>query len=265
MPLCPVSDTEVHYEVGGHGPAVLLLNGLVASAFLWPRRWRERLERSHRVIRVSNRGTGHTVADGEMLIPELALDAVAVLDASGVDRAHVVGFSMGGMVAQAIALDHPERVGALTLCSTTTGGVADVHPEFVEAIGGSGGDTVRAAGAFFHLLTGAGFFDEHPEALGDLAEGWQQAPTPPATAGLQLMAAAQFDSRSRLGEIASPTLVLHGTVDRLLVPAGGERLAAGIPGARLQLFEGVGHMLPYEATDESLDLVEGLFARTPLG
>jgi len=260
MPSCAVDDIEVHYEEGGEGPPLLLLNGLVASAFLWPSAWLDRLERDHRVVRVSNRGTGHTPPGDEVTVPGMAADAAAVLDHLGIDRAGILGFSMGGMVAQALALGAPERVGALVLVSTTTGGAVDVHPEFVAAISGSGGDTVSAAGAFFHLLTGPGFFEENPASLGELAEGWQQAPTPPDTAVLQLTAAGMFDSRDRLHEISAPTMVLHGIEDRLLMPAGGERLAAGITGATLHTFEGVGHMLPFETASHTAEMVAAFLA-----
>lgn len=246
MPFCERGDTRIHYEVGGDGPPLVLVNGLVASALLWPTPWVQRLEADHRVIRVSNRGTGHTGPGDGIAIESMAADVVAVLDSEGVDRADVVGFSMGGMVAQWLALEWPARVRRLVLSSTTTGGANDVHPDFVAAIGKMADAPGEAAGALFPLIVAPGFWDDHPEVLADLAAGWQAAPTPPETGPAQLMAAAQFDSRERLPEIATPTLVLHGLEDRLLVVDGGRRVVAGIPDARLETFTGVGHMLAYE-------------------
>lgn len=260
MPICATGDVEVHYEVGGAGPPLLLLNGLVASAFLWPPAWLARMERHHRVVRVSNAGTGLTPAAEGLTIERMALDALVVLDELAIERAHVLGFSMGGMVAQALALDHRARVERLVLVSTSTGGAGDVHPEFAAAVGGSGGDTASAAGSFFHLLVGPGFFEDNPASLADLAEGWQQAPTPPPTALEQMGAVAMFDSAERLAEIAAPTLVLHGSDDRLLIPGGGKRLAAGIPGAGWHEYEGVGHLLAYEVGDESAEVIVGFLA-----
>lgn len=254
MPFCAGSETPVHYETDGAGPPVVLINGLVASAFLWPAPWIERLAGSRRVIRVSNRGTGHTEPGDGIAIETMAADVVAVLDAEAVDEVDVLGFSMGGMVAQALALGWSSRVRRLVLSSTTTGGANDVHPDFVEAIGKIASSPGEAAASLFPLIVAPGFWDDHPEVLADLGAGWQAAPTPPETGTAQLMAAARFDSRDRLGDVTAPTLVLHGLEDRLLVPAGGERVAAGIRGARLETFEAVGHMVAYEAP-ESVDLV----------
>ncbi|MBI2169598.1 MAG: alpha/beta hydrolase [Actinobacteria bacterium] len=265
MPFCEGVGGQIHYEVGGSGPPMLLLNGLVASAYLWPRSWLERFEATRTVVRVSNRGTGHTPLGEKLTVDAMAEDALAVLDALHLGPTPVLGFSMGGMVAQSLTLARPERVTALVLASTTTGGENDVHPEFLAAIGNSGGDTASAASSFFHLLTAPGFFERSPETLSDLGRGWQAAPTPPDTAIAQLVAAAGFDSRQRLTQIDVPVLVLHGLEDRLLVPAGGERLASGIGGARLELYPDVGHMLPFEVPQESGEVIEGFLSRALVG
>lgn len=252
MPFSDSASARVHYEVGGEGPALLLINGLVASAYLWPRQWLADLEMSFRVVRTSNRGTGHTRHEGDLTVPVMAGDALSVLDDLDIDRAHVLGFSMGGMVAQTLALDHAERVRRLVLCSTTHGGVSTAHPDFVQALGeGLPGGGHEATANFFPLIAGPGYFDNHPETLAELAELWLEAPTPWDTLALQLTAAAGFDVRERLGEIAQATLVLHGTEDRLIMYENGPRLAEGIPTARLETYEGVGHMLPFEASERS--------------
>jgi len=260
MPWCERPDVRVHYEVSGDGPPLLLLNGLVASGFLWPRPWLDRFGEAYTVIRVSNRGTGHTPLTDGITIDALAADALAVLDECGAGRAHVLGFSMGGMIAQAVTLAQPERVAGLALCSTTTGGEADAHPEFLGALAATQGDAVSAFSSFIHLLTGPGFWDDNPEMVADLAAGWQQAPTPPETSFAQLVAVAAFDTRELAATIGSPVLILHGIEDRLIMPVGGERLAATIPGSRLEIFEGVGHMLPFEATERAGDLIEAFLA-----
>lgn len=264
MPFCEGTDTRVHYETGGDGPVLLMLNGLVASAFLWPRAWLDRFERAYTVVRVSNRGTGHTAAGDRVTIEAMAADALAVLDLVGADRAHVLGYSMGGMVAQSLTLSHPERVAALVLCSTTTGGAADAHPEFLGALAGAGGSAERAAGSFFHLLAGPGFLETNPQVVDELATGWLEAPTRAETTPAQLAAAATFDVRERLSELDKATLVLHGTEDRLIVPAAGERLASLIAGARLEIFHGAGHLLPFEVPERSGVLIQEFLTGVPV-
>lgn len=266
MPLCELPDgaPPVHYEIGGDGPPLLMLNGLVASGFLWPKAWLARFEARYTVIRVSNPGTGHTPLGGSLTMALMAQGALAVLDACGGRRAHVLGYSMGGMVAQTIALEAPERVASLVLCSTTTGGVNDTHPEFLAALTGSQGDAERAAGSFLHLLTNPTFWDESPEMVAELAMAWQEAPTPAPTALAQIGAAAMFNALDRIGGFPGPVLILHGTEDRLIVPDGGRRLASMLPQAQLEIFEGIGHLLPFEATERAGDLIDEFLAAIPL-
>lgn len=257
MPTAERDEVRVHYEEGGAGPPLLMINGLAASAYLWPRRWLEVLESRFRVVRVSNRGTGHTHAPGPFGIADLAVDALAVLDAAGFDHSHVFGYSMGGMVAQTLALEAPERVRRLVLCSTSSHGVGTTHPDFAKALGDmvSEGTTRAMAGSLFPILAADGFIDDHPEVVAELAEGWQQAPTPFATTLAQLQAAAGFDTRPRLGEIGAATLVVHGSDDRLIVHEAGPALASGIPDARFESFEGVGHLLPFETGRRGVEVV----------
>src|SRR3954470_16173372 len=120
---------NIHYQDSGDGPPLLVLNGWTASGLIWPDEWVHALERDYRLLRVCNRGTGWSDhVTSPFTVADMVTDAVAVLDAEGIDRAHVFGLSMGGMIAQQLALAHPERVVRLVLCAT-----APPPPDFVMA------------------------------------------------------------------------------------------------------------------------------------
>src|SRR5438874_12252044 len=120
---------NIHYQDSGSGPPLLILNGWTASGLIWPDEWLNALEPQYRLLRVCNRGTGWSdhVTD-PFTLSDMVADAVAVLDAEGIDRAHVFGLSMGGMIAQHLALEHPARVEHLVLAAT-----APPPPDFVPA------------------------------------------------------------------------------------------------------------------------------------
>ena len=120
---------NIHYQDSGSGPPLLVLNGWTASGLIWPDEWLKALEPQYRLLRVCNRGTGWSdhVTD-PFTVADMVADAVAVLDAEGIDRAHVFGLSMGGMITQQLALTHPARVDHVVLCAT-----APPPPDFVTA------------------------------------------------------------------------------------------------------------------------------------
>ena len=239
-------------------PALLLIAGMAMSMDWWEDELCARLADGPRfVIRYDLRDTGGSVAsepgapsyDGT----DLVADAVGVLDALGVARAHLVGVSMGGGIAQQLALDYPDRVASLTLIATTAGG-ADLPPP---------SDRLRAR---FAAPPPEPDWSDREAVIDYLAEDVRAyAGTLPfdedATRALvsrvvdrtvDIEASTKNHAlleggeplRPRLGEIGAPTLVLHGTEDPLFPPAHGEALAAAIPGARLVLLEGMGHEVP---------------------
>jgi pimeloyl-ACP methyl ester carboxylesterase len=249
-------------------PAVLLIMGGAASMDRWEPRFCERLaERGRHVIRYDHRDTG-----GSTTYPpgrpgytgdDLVEDAVAVLDRLGIERAHIVGMSMGGAIAQRIAVDHPGRVLSLTLlCTSPIGsGGSELPPPAKDLFGAAEEpDWTDREATIAHLLAverpyaGTRGIDE-AEAREIIGQAYDRS-TSMASANNHFIAGGSDIERARLAEITAPTLVVHGTADPLFPPAHGEVLAREIPDARLLLIDGLGHEFPRWVWD-------GVLARMP--
>jgi len=248
--LAPSGDIELYFDSTGAGAPVLLVMGLGMNATGW---WRTVpvLARSHRVLAFDNRGMGRSgKPPGPYTMDELADDAVAVLDAAGEPAAHVYGISLGGMIAQHIALRHPDRVRGLVLGATTAGGelVAAADPVtlafFFRRADMPPDEAVWASVPYNY---GPATRAHHAQRIGEDIAQRLRYPVEPEPYKAQLAAAAGHDTSARLGEIGAPTRVVHGEQDRMVPVANGERLAARIPGARLKTYPGAGHLY---TTDE---------------
>lgn len=239
-------------DVFGDGDPLLLLPGQGASHAMWGPLLRTFAER-HRVVVFDYRGTGGSDAPpGPYSTRGFAADAVAVLDAFGIAVAHVYGFSMGGRVAQWVAIDHPERVGALVLGATSPG---DAHgaPRPAEAEA-----RFRRGGDLNEFLYGPEF------ARARTAGDWRSG-TSPRARGAHYRASEEHDSWARLGEITAPTLLLHGTDDLITVAENSRLLAERIPDVRLHLIVGARHGYFEEFADEAATVVLEFLAAHPLG
>src|SRR5437764_14146600 len=257
---------NIHYQDSGSGPPLLVLNGWTASGLIWPDEWVNALQADHRLLRVCNRGTGWSdpVTD-PFTVADMVADAVAVLDAEGIDRAHVFGLSMGGMIAQQLALTHPERVDHLVLCAT-----APPPPDFVMADPAvfsklfappTGATTPREmVGSVWSSIVGPGFQERGADVLDRLVERAIERPTPLAVIMLQMQAIA-----TRTGspaDIAAPTLGVHGSDDPLLPVANGRRLRELIPEVRYVELPGVGHLVPWEEPSRTSAAMRAFLTRT---
>ena len=250
---------SVHWHEGGCGPVLLLLNGWTASGLAWPSRFVAALERTFRVVRVDNRGTGWSRgAPVPFTISDLADDAATVLDAVGAPAATVLGLSMGGMVAQELALRHPDRVKRLFLVGTRPPAPRQIVP----APGLAQVTMAPLAGPIdVHLraLWGAfcapGFADAHPDLLDELIEQLVCRVTPRFAVVAQARAIAGWRGAPRLRTIGVDTTVVHGMLDRLMPVGNGMRLAQLIPNAAYVELPDAGHLVPMEATDALLDLI----------
>jgi pimeloyl-ACP methyl ester carboxylesterase len=191
-------------------------------------------------------------------IAEMAADTVALLDALEIESAHALGISMGGMIAQELALAHPGRLRSLTLGCTYCGGPGSqlMDPAdfqgLVEAM--ASGDRQRVYRAMYELNLSPGFRAEESR-FAEFTEMAEALPAARETIGLQVQAIAAHDTSGRLARIEAPTLVVHGTVDRVLGYPNGPLVASLIPGARLETLEGVGHMFWWEQPQRSAELI----------
>ena len=248
----PDLHTQLYWESAGDGPPVLLVMGLGLSGGAW---WRtvETLSHRFRVITFDNRGVGRSRGLTPAYTTEaLADDAVAVLDALEIAEANVYGFSLGGMVAQQIALRHPRRVRSLVLGATSPGGrQAQVAEDDVLAFFGGRGQLPReeAAWASVPYNYGQRCRDHHADRIADdirrrLAYNFDEA-----AYQAQLIAAALHNTASRLRRVTVPALVLHGEQDRVMPVANAELIAERLPHAQLHLLPATGHLYTTEAPE----------------
>ena len=233
-------------DTGGSSPPVLLVMGLGMSSTGWWRTVPVLAEAGLRVLTFDNRGVGRSErSPGPYTVAAMAADAVAVLDAAGVESAHVYGISLGGMIAQEVALRHGERVRALVLGATTPGGAAHAPPDAATLAFLDQRAQMTAEHAVWASVPINYSARTRAQGGDRIAEDIAQRLRFPVEAeyySAQLAAAQGHDAAARLGEIRAPTLVVHGTEDVLIPPANGERLAAAIPGAELALWPGAAHL-----------------------
>jgi pimeloyl-ACP methyl ester carboxylesterase len=256
----------VYYESVGRGPAVLLILGQGMSMEAG---WRsvDRLASQFRVLVFDNRDMGRS--DHSLwpyLVAEMANDAVAVLDAAGEARAHVYGMSLGGMVAQEIALRHSDRVCGLVLGATTPGGPRAIPQDrqvltFFTRVGAMGPE--EAAWAAVPYSYGERTRRVHGDRIGeDIARRMQHPPD--AVAYLhQVAAAASHSTLTRLGGITAPTLVVHGGQDMLQAPQNARVLAEAIPGAELRMWPEAGHLYVTDEPEADREIATFLERHSP--
>ncbi|MCB2228919.1 MAG: alpha/beta hydrolase [Desulfarculaceae bacterium] len=242
-------DYALYYETHGAGHPLLLIRGIGSNL----EHWYEQLPAfspHYRVIVFDNQGIGRSGDSGApRSIKDMAADAVAVLDAAGAGRAHVLGLSMGGMIAQELALGWPERVAGLVLTATHCGGRHKVAPTaettalFAKLVSG---ETLEEQMEGRKCLFAPGTLSGRPEVLARYAEACAAYQAPAEVMAFQWQAIQAFDSYDRLPGITAPTLSLGGADDLLIPPANAELLAARIPGAALRLIADGGHQLLIE-------------------
>ncbi len=242
MPFVESQGAKIYWDEEGAGAPLLMIMGLGAASVLW---WRTRpaLARRYRTVAFDNRGVGRSeVPAGPYSMAVMASDAAAVLDAAGVERAHIFGLSMGGMIAQEFALQYPQRVVSLILGCTAAGGPHAVRAEAEVTRVLTARATMtpeEAENAFIPILYDVATPRERIDEDLEKRRAWFATPQGYSA---QLQAIFAWQSYDRLPQITAPTLVIHGANDRLVPPGNGELIASRIPGARLVLIPGANHL-----------------------
>jgi len=240
---------RIGWERHGSGAALLLIHGLGYARWGWEPVLPGLAERLD-VILFDNRGIGESDSPpGPYTAREMAEDAVQVLDEAGVERAHVVGTSLGGMVAQELALAHPERVDRLVLACTTPGGPkAHPMPQQTVALMAEAG-TLEPAVALRRFVENAlapKTVAARPELVDRIMTHRLATAQSPVAWAAQAAAGMTFDAYDRLGGLRAPTLVQHGGEDAVVDPRNGDLLAELVPAARVDPFPGTGHLFFWE-------------------
>jgi pimeloyl-ACP methyl ester carboxylesterase len=247
--------TAVHisWEERGAGEPLLLIQGLGYGRWGWDPVVPGLAER-FRVLTFDNRGIGESdKPEGPYTARELAADALQVLDEAGVSRAHVLGASLGGMIAQEVAVAVPERVDRLVLCCTTPGGSDGVPMPEVTVRLFQEAPSLAPEVALRRFVANA-LGSKAPEELVDELFARRIA-NPPDPAGWQAQAAAGTTFPGVTGAIGAPTLILQGTEDNVVDERNAQVLARKIPRARVELFHGSGHLFFWEQPDEFVRIV----------
>src|SRR3954469_15882914 len=252
MPFAQNGSLRVYYESVGSGPAVLLVMGQGMSLEAG---WRtaQLLAPGFRVLLFDNRDVGRSDRSlWPYVVSQMAGDALAVLDAAGEPHAHVYGISLGGMVAQELALRHADRVDGLVLGATTPGGPRSIPQDpqvltFFARVGAMGPEEAEWAAVPYSY--GERTRREHGERIAEDIAHRLRHPTDPLAYLHQVAVAASHNTYGRLGDITAPTLVVHGGQDRLQSPKNARVLAEAIPHAKLTLWPDAGHLYTTDEPD----------------
>jgi pimeloyl-ACP methyl ester carboxylesterase len=254
-------ETKIYWDEQGQGEPVLMIMGFTYPSYMW-HRTRPLLSTRFRTVAFDNRGIGQSeVPPGPYPIPLMASDAAAVLDAAGIESAHVLGFSMGGMIAQEFAMQYPRRIRSLILAATHAGGQEAVRePAALEILKAVDLTPAQAAEAIRPFIYDPGT----PQRLidEDIAIRMKWLPTPAGRLA-QLQGIMMWGSYSRISQIMVPTLVIHGEEDKLVPPENGKMLAERIPGAKLVMLPHASHIFTTDQTEAAhRAIIEFLLAQT---
>lgn len=257
---------RLYYEVRGNeqGPPLLLIRGLIRNLHHWGE-FADQLEDQFCLILFDNRGVGRSnTPPPPYSTAQMADDAIAVLSAAGFERAHVMGMSLGGMIAQQVALRHPERVNRLILGCTRGHRRAgppmrmSVVYEMLSSARLEPDEAVRSSAP---LALSPHFVEQNPQVIDRWVELARQYPPTRAAFLGQVAAAARHDTRGKLRRVQHPTLVVTGDADRLIHPRCSELLARELPNAELRLLFGAAHDFTTEIPQQSSELVAEFLGR----
>ena len=265
MPKVKVNDIQVYYEVKGKGFPLVMIMGLGGNLEAWNPRMVEELSKHFKLVPFDNRGAGRTeISKREYTIRLFADDTAGLLKALGISKAHVLGISVGGMIAQELAINYPEKVSKLILCSTSSQpSYSKEGSRVLEAMSQSSIEELTKLILSFPFTLDypqdllkqnpvvvfgqtSEFVKENPDLAKLLLQQGTKHPTSQEGFRHQYDAVLGFNTQARLQQIKVPTLVLHGRKDRLVPPENGSILAKAMPNAKLVFFEKSAHGLVEE-------------------
>jgi 3-oxoadipate enol-lactonase len=265
MPFANGNGATIHYtEEGGGKDTLVLVTGLGVHATEWGSVFVTDLARDHRVIRLDHRGIAQSRTTAQSwTLEDMADDVRAVLDALGLAHAHVIGTSMGGMVAQLLAANHPSRVDRLVLMATHFGGadVVQAEPRAMAVLGPQPGLSIaeqRRLG--LRALTSDGFADANADLIEMLVAQRERNPTTGPVFQMQMHALLLSDRSQLVADIRARTLVVHGDHDPLIPPQNGRALSERIPGAKLLILPDCGHLPQLEKPVETASAIRAFLA-----
>ena len=265
MSTMRVGDVNIEYYVEGAGPPLLMLGGVGSHAGTWGEPFLAQMRARFQVIRLSNRGMGSSdPGSGALTQGVMADDAARLLQELGIKSADVFGYSMGGYIAQELALNHPRIVQRLVLGCTNCGPAKSV-PQSQEDIASvskimssAGEDFTRG---FCMIMVSEEFAQNRVGFMNDMVEAHRS--TSNQAFGRQMAAIAAFDSSERLASIEYQALIIHGDEDIVIAPGNADFLAERIPNARVQIIPRVGHMFMWERPEETAEIVEEFLSEVP--
>lgn len=255
MPTTLVGSHTVYYDEFGTGHPLILLIGFGSTRLLW---WKqiEPFAKKFRVINMDNRDAGDSaLCTSPYTIADMAGDVAGVIKNLNLGRTHIVGISMGGMIAQELAIRYPYLLDRLVLVATTAGGPTSMRakPEVAALLMRNGGeDGETRLRHIFPLISGEGYMAKHPEDMDQIVKYSFAKPMSLESYKRQLGAGMMYQSQGvadRLAQITAPTLIVHGDYDPLIPYPNGEYLAAHIKGARISTYPGVGHLVMIESPE----------------
>ena len=272
MPRIKVRDIEMYYEIRGEGHPLLLIHGFLANLDCWdPLYMMPGLSENFKCILFDNRGSGRTDYPKnpreDFTIKLMGDDAAALMDELGIEHAYVLGHSMGGMIAQEFALNHPEKVDKLILASTYCGGKESVPvPDSASAVIMDIAAALDEKGKWDHEIAGMlmpnvftdEYMAENPGGVDIATELILTAPTCSEPLNEQVFSILSLDLCSRLHKIKAPTLIIAGRKDRFIPSENAEIMAKRIQGSKVMYLDKSGHMLMEESDQATEAIIEFL-------
>jgi pimeloyl-ACP methyl ester carboxylesterase len=278
MAKVKVNDIQLYYELKGEGFPLVMINGGNENLDCWDPRLIEELSKKLKLVLFDNRGAGRTdESDKEYTLSLLAEDTVGLMEALGIPKAHILGISMGGMIAQELAINHPEKVSKLVLCSTSSWWNPNKESSKILSAMEKGCSLEELAEAYLSFpfvheypidfirrdptvvnVYTADFVKENMDLVNRYHNLFREHPPSREGSRRQFNAIKKFNTQGRLCLISAPTLVLHGKKDFVFPPENGSILAGAIPNARLVLFEKSAHYLAEEMEEVTKVITEFL-------